>query len=318
MVVSTYGGIVGVYIGHGVLIGLLGNAAFNAPLMTYTTRWFDRRRGTALALIMSGQYLAGVFWPTVFEQAIAQIGWRGTMLGFAVVEVALALPLALLFLKPPPDAPAAGRYGAGPMPGARVLGLDRNLVHGLLCLGIFLCCVPMALPSAHLVSFCTDIGISRAHGAAMLSVLLGCAFVSRQFWGWASDRIGGLRAILAGSACQAVALAGFLATQDEMGLFAVATAFGLGFAGIVPAYVLALRELFPAGEAGWRVPSMAFFGLLGMAAGAWMGGLLYDHFGSYAVAFEVGVVGNVLNLMVIGVLVMRQHGRLVFRVVVMP
>ncbi len=318
MVVSTYGGIVGVYIGHGVLIGLLGNAAFNAPLMTYTTRWFDRRRGAALALIMSGQYLAGVFWPTVFEQAIAQIGWRGTMLGFAVVEVALALPLALLFLKPPPEAPVAGRYGAGPMPGARVLGLDRNLVHGLLCLGIFLCCVPMALPSAHLVSFCTDIGISRAHGAAMLSVLLGCAFVSRQFWGWASDRIGGLRAILAGSACQAVALAGFLATQDEMGLFAVATAFGLGFAGIVPAYVLALRELFPAGEAGWRVPSMAFFGLLGMAAGAWMGGLLYDHFGSYAVAFEAGVVGNLLNLMVIGLLVMRQHGRLVFRVVVMP
>ena len=98
----------------------------------------------------------------------------------------------------------------------------------------------------------------------------------------------------------------------------LATAFGLGFAGIVPAYVLALRELFPAGEAGWRVPSMAFFGLLGMAAGAWMGGLLYDHFGSYAVAFEAGVVGNLLNLMVIGLLVMRQHGRLVFRVVVMP
>jgi MFS family permease len=295
---------------------LLGNGAFNAPLMTYTTRWFDRRRGTALALIMSGQYVAGVFWPTVFERSIAAVGWRETMLGFAVAEIALALPLALIFLKRPPEAPAAGSYGAGPLPGGRVLGMNRHVVHGMLSVGVFLCCVPMALPAAHLVSFCTDIGISRAHGAAMLSVLLGCAFVSRQFWGWASDRIGGVRAILAGSICQAVALAMFLATQDEMGLFAVATAFGLGFAGIVPAYVLAIRELFPASEAGWRVPVTSFFGLLGMAAGGGMGGLLYDRFGSYAVAFEAGVVSNIANIALISFLVMRQHGGRVLRVVV--
>jgi len=307
MLVSTIGGIWGLYIGHGLLIGLLGNGAFNAPLMTYTTRWFDRRRGTALALIMSGQYVAGVFWPSVFERAIAAWDWRSTMLGFAVAEMLIALPIAILFLAPPPRAAVAGSYGAGPMPGGRVLGLNPNLVHALVALGIFLCCVPMALPSAHLVSFCTDIGISRAHGAAMLSVMLGCAFISRQFWGWASDRIGGLQAILAGSFCQAIALAMFLATQDEAGLFAVATAFGLGFAGIVPAYVLAMRDLFPASEAGWRVPVTAFAGLLGMASGAWMGGLLYDAFGSYAVAFEAGVLSNIANLAVIGFLVFRRR-----------
>ena len=306
--VSTLGGIWGLYIGHGLLVGFLGNGAFNAPMMTYTTRWFDRRRGAALALIMSGQYVAGVFWPNVFERAIEAWGWRNTMLGFALVELLVALPIAVIFLRPPPVAPAAGSYGAGPMPGGRVLGLNANVVHGLVALGIFLCCVPMALPSAHLVAFCMDVGISRAHGAAMLSVMLGCAFISRQFWGWASDRIGGLRAVLAGSACQAVALSLFLVTQDEIGLFAVATAFGLGFAGIVPAYVLVIRELFPASEAGWRVPVMALAGLLGMSSGGWLGGLLYDYFGSYAVAFEVGVVSNVANLAVIGFLVTRLHG----------
>ena len=316
MFVSTHGGIWGIYIGHGLLIGLLGNGAFNAPLMTYTTRWFDRRRGTALALIMSGQYIAGVFWPSMFEHVISVWGWREAMLGFAAVELLVALPIALIFFAAPPRPPAAGSLGAGPMPGGRVLGMHRNLVHGLLTLGVFLCCVPMALPSAHLVSFCTDIGISRAHGAAMLSVLLGCAFISRQFWGWASDRIGGLRAIFAGSACQAVALAMFLATQDEVGLFAVATAFGLGFAGIVPAYVLAVRELFPASEASWRVPVMVFGGLLGMATGGWMGGLLYDHFGSYSVAFQTGVLANIANLVLIGFLVARQHGRRMMRVAV--
>ncbi len=50
-------------LGHGLFIGLLGNAGLNAPLYIYVSRWFDRRRGAALALISSGQYLAGVIWP---------------------------------------------------------------------------------------------------------------------------------------------------------------------------------------------------------------------------------------------------------------
>ena len=125
--------------------------------------------------------------------------------------------------------------------------------------------VPMAIPAGHLVAFCGDLGIPPARGAAMLSLLLGAAFVSRQFWGWVADRISGLRTILAASACQAAAMSGFLLTQDEIGLFTVSAAFGLGFSGIIPAYVLAVRELFPAREAGWRVPTLLFLSM----AGAW-------------------------------------------------
>jgi hypothetical protein len=93
----------------------------------------------------------------------------------------------------------------------------------------FLCCVPMAMPQSHLVAFCSDVGIPASQGAVMLSVLLGCAFISRQFWGVVADRIGGLRTILAGSACQITAMIGFLLTQNEIGLFMVSAWFGLGF-----------------------------------------------------------------------------------------
>ena len=79
--------------------------------------------------------------------------------------------------------------------------------------------------------------------------------VSRQFWGFVADRIGSPRTILAGSACQITAMIGFLLTRNEAGLFAVAAWFGLGFSGIIPVYVLAVRELFPASEASWRVPT---------------------------------------------------------------
>jgi len=140
----------------------------------------------------------------------------------------------------------------------------------------------------------------------MLSVLLGCAFVNRMFWGWVADCVGGLGAVLAGSACQAVAIAAFVVTQDEVGLFAVSAAYALGFSGIIPAYVVAIRDLFLSTEASWRVPILLFTGMSGMAFGGWFAGALYDHFGLYAPAFAAGALFNLANLAVIGFLVARQ------------
>jgi MFS family permease len=143
----------------------------------------------------------------------------------------------------------------------------------------------------------------------MLSVLLGTAFLSRQIWGAISDRIGGLATVLIGSAWQCAAMIAFLLTQNEVGLFTVAAAFGLGFSGIIPAYVLALRELFPAAEAYWRIPTLLLFSGAGMAIGGWLAGALYDLYGFYAPAFAAGIGANILNFLIVGVLVMRGRMR---------
>ncbi len=297
------------WIGHGLFIGIIGLGGINAPLYVYVSRWFDRRRGSALALISSGTYLAGAMWPPIFERAIATVGWRETMLWYAGLEVLIVAPIALIFFGAPPEAihPAAA-----PIPGsapARVLGLPPNLVFVLMCVASIMCCVPMAMPQQHLVAFCSDLGISRSVGAAMLSVLLGTAFLSRQIWGAISDRIGGLTTVLVGSLWQCGAMIAFLLTQNEVGLFTVAAVFGLGFSGIIPAYVLSLRELFPASEASWRIPTLLLFTAVGMAGGGWLAGLLYDHFGYYAPAFAVGIGANLLNLLIVGYLVVRQRWR---------
>lgn len=307
LAISATGSLAAIFIGHALLIGLLGNGALYPPLVTYVSRWFDRKRGTAIALISSGQYVAGVVWPYSFEHGMARFGWRTVMLAYAGVVLATIVPLAIVFLRPPPQ-PTRSAAGAVAARASRVMGLRPNAVQAALCLAGFLCCVPMALPNAHLVAFCSDIGISPADGAAMLSVLLGCAFVSRQFWGAFADRYGGLRTVFAGSACQALAIIGFTLTQNETGLFIVAAAFGLGFSGIIPAYVIAIRDLFPSSEASWRVPLFLFTGMGGMAFGSWWAGMLYDHFGFYAPAFEAGVVFNLANLAVIGWLITRQSG----------
>lgn len=307
LAISTLGLPWPLWIGHGLFIGLIGLGGINAPLYIYVSRWFDRRRGSALALISSGSYLAGALWPPVFERAIAWLGWHLTMLWYAVAAIVAIVPLAAMYFRHPPelfDPVAASVDGDGQ---TRLLGLPRNVVFAMMCGAGVMCCIPMAMPQGHLVAFCTDLGIARSTGALMLSVLLCTAFLSRQIWGLIADRVGGLATVLIGSAWQAASMVFFLFTQNEAGLFAVAAIFGLGFSGIIPAYVLAVRELFPASEASWRIPTMLLFSGFGMASGGWLAGLLYDHFGYYAPAFAVGIGANIINLLVIGVLTAQQR-----------
>ena len=294
-------------VGIGIGVGLFGNGALFPPMLAYVSLWFDRRRGTALALVSSGQYIAGFVWPSVFEQSIATYGWRWTMVVYGVVAAAIIIVLSALVLRPPPIAPS-GSGGMRSVPGARVLGMAPNRALALMSLGSFLCCVPMAMPAAHLVALCGDLGIRASVGAAMLSVLLFAAFVARQFWGWLSDRIGGLWTVLIGGAAQTFGMLGFLVTQDEAGLFLAAAVYGLGFGGIVPAYVLAVRELFPAVEVNWRVPALLLCSLTGMAFGAWLAGAIYDAVGFYAAAWWAGIAFNIAQVALIGALVFRQRG----------
>jgi MFS family permease len=307
LAISSLGQTWELYLGHGLFMGLLGNAGLNAPLYVYVSRWFDRRRGSALALIASGQYVSGAIWPPIFDYAIGEYGWRETMLMFAAFEVAVIVPIAIIFLRRPPEivAPATGSaQSARPT----VLGWPPNVVFAMLSVAAFCCCMPMAMPQVHLVALCSDLGIKPTHGAAMLSLLLGTAFVSRQVWGAISDRIGGLVTILIGSVWQFCTITAIALTQDEIGLFTVTALFGLGFSGIIPAYVLCLRELFPAREASWRVPTLLCLSGFGMASGGWVAGMLYDHFGYYAPAFAAGLIFNFVNLVLIGTLVARRGG----------
>jgi MFS family permease len=307
LAISTIGGTVPLYLGHGLLIGLVGQGALYAPLLIYTSRWFDRRRGTAIALISSGQYISGIVWPSIFERGIAAYGWQAAMLAYAVVTLVCILPMTMLLRDAPKPVSAGPVISAGR--DRSVLGLRPNLVQGVICVAGFCCCIPMSIPNSHLVAYCSDIGIGPVRGAAMLSVLLGCAFLSRQFWGLMADRLGGLRTVMAGSACQAAAIAAFLLTQNEAGLFVIAGIYGLGFSGIIPSYAVAIRDLFPSAEASWRIPTLLFTAMTGMAVGSWLAGSLFDHFGTYAPAFATGVVFNLFNLVLVGFLVVRLPHR---------
>lgn len=303
---ASRGGEWDLYVSHGLMIGLFGNAAFFAPLMANVSRWFDRNRGAALALVSAGQQVAGAVWPPIFQHTIDLWGWRETLFWYGVFAGVTLVPLAFL-MRRPPAAAAAAQAGEAPWDGT-VVGLPGNLVQVLLCLAIVCCCIPMALPMVHVVAFCSDLGFAPARGAEMLSLLLACAFVSRIAWGRLSDRIGGLRTVWLCAAAQALFLACYLAVDDLVGLYFVSAAFGLGFGGLVPSYALAIRELFPTREAGWRMGAIFLGGLGGMAIGSWLGGYAYDVSASHAPAIIIGVLFNLVTLLLVGGLLLRGAG----------
>ena len=293
------------YAANGLLIGTFGEAAMIAPLIANGTRWFDRHRGLAVAILASGQGVAGAIWPPVVKYMNDVVGWRETYFYFGVFALVTLIPLALLLKRKPPIAPAeTARESA--MGELTVLGYSPRVVQGLFCIAVIGCCTAMAMPIVHLFSHATDLGFSRSSAANMLSVLFGASFFSRIAFGMLADRIGGVKTMLIASSCQAVMLVAFAFATSETGLYISAFMFGIGFAGIMPNYALIIRLWYPSYQIGWRVAFTYLFAAIGMAFGGWLGGSLYDLTGTYTQAFLVGFGFNVMNVAVISFLYLRQ------------
>jgi len=307
------GSITGFALAHGLLLGALGSAATFAPLVADTSLWFVRRRGIAVAVCASGNYLAGAIWPPIVQHFVASQGWRPTYLGLGLFCVLTMPPLALLMRQRPPATAAlpSGR-AAAPVPSNRPFGFSLGQAQALLCVAGVACCVAMAMPQVHIVAYCGDLGYGAARGAEMLSLMLACGIVSRLVSGAICDRIGGLRTLLLGSVLQGVALLLFIPFDGLLSLYVISALFGLFQGGIVPSYAIIVREHFPAAEAGARVGTVLMATLFGMALGGWMSGKVFDLTGSYHAAFINGLGWNGVNLTIALLLlsrVRREHRR---------
>lgn len=279
---------------QGLLIGAGSSATFS-PLIAHVSLWFARRRGIAVAIVASGNYLAGTIWPPVVQHFVAAHGWRSTYLWVAGFCLVTMLPLAWSLRTrhaPPASAPPAASDKAR----TGSVDLPHRTVMALLLVAGFACCVAMAMPQVHIVAYCADLGYGPARGAQMLSLMLACGVVSRIGFGWISDRIGGLRTLMLGSGLQGLALLLFLPFDGLVSLYLVSALFGLFQGGIVPSYAIIIREVFPASEAGARVGAVIMVTLFGMALGGWMSGVIFDFTGSYHAAFIHGIAWNAVNL----------------------
>ena len=296
---------------HGLLIAFAGSSAMFGPLIADTSFWFLRRRGMAVAICASGNYLAGTIWPPIVQHFIETAGWRATHIGIGIACLVGMLPLVLVLRRRAP------RVESGATSGASIAGEWQRRVQGLgvspatlqilLVLAAAACCVAMSMRQVHIVAYCADLGYGAARGAQMLSLMLGFGIVSRLASGWISDHIGGLATLLLGSGLQAVALLFFLPFDGLTSLYVLAALFGLFQGGIVPSYAIIVREYFSPMEAGTRVGTVLMASLGGMALGGWMSGAVFDLTGSYHAAFLNGIGWNLFNIFIVLWLLRRRR-----------
>ncbi len=298
--------IISLALAHG-LIGLLGGAASFAPLLADTALWWKKRRGIAVAICASGNYVAGTLWPPVMQYGVEHIGWRQSYLFLGCV-CGLLIALLAVCMKPRPPMHDTSPSLHGAHETDRPFGLSMNQAQLLLCVAGLSCCVAMSMPQVHIVAYCSDLGFGAARGAEMLSLMLGFGIASRLISGVICDRIGGLRTLLLGSLLQGIALLLFLPFDGLVSLYVISAMFGLFQGGIVPSYAIIVREYFPAVEAGARVGSVLTATLFGMALGGWMSGKVFDLTGSYHAAFINGTLWNLLNFSIAAWLLWRTGG----------
>ena len=290
-----------------LLIGLASAVGFG-PLIADISHWFMKRRGIAMAIVASGNYLSGSIWTLVLADTLSTQGWRSVYMILAFMTLAVVIPLALILRRKLPQ-DAHTQAEAISSANAKTSGLSPTALACLLGVAGVGCCVAMSMPQVHIVSYCVDLGYGPAVGAEMLSLMLLGGVGSRLVSGLLADKLGGVKTLLIGSLAQCVALFLYLPSDALISLYVVSLVFGLSQGGIVPSYAVIVREYMPAREAGARVGFVLMATIMGMALGGWSSGLIYDLSGSYQLAFINGIAWNGLNIAIMLWLLMRGRPR---------
>lgn len=292
-----------------LLIGF-GTAASFGPLMADISHWFLKRRGIAMGIAASGNYLSGAIWPWMLSGVMVTQGWQAVYLWFGALSLVIMIPGALALRRRVPE---EARLAADAVSGAnrgRVRLSPKALQWALVVAGVG-CCVAMAMPQVHIVALCTDLGYGPAVGTQMLSMMLWGGVLSRFVSGMLADRIGGVLTLLVGSTLQCIALIAYLPADALVSLYTVSIVFGLSQGGIIPSYAVIVREYMPAREAGARVGVVIFATILGMALGGWLSGWIFDVTGSYRAAFLNGIAFNAVNIAIIaGIFIATRRKRM--------
>jgi len=143
------------FIAASLLMGLGASATF-APLMAEASHWFERYRGLAVTIVASGNYVAGTFWPPLINWGTQAYGWRVTH--FAIAAVCGVLMTILLLVLRQIMGGSAAHDHSNALPPRVDLKLSANTLTVLLCIASISCCVAMAMPQVHIVSYCGDLG----------------------------------------------------------------------------------------------------------------------------------------------------------------
>ncbi|MFQ5895732.1 MAG: MFS transporter [Nitrospinota bacterium] len=283
------------------LLGGLGLAAFQAPLLANVGNWFSRNKGLALGVTTAGQALGRGLVPYIAAFLISTSGWREAYTTLGIISLVVLVPLALLVRSPPGLAeakPASGKEGLSDHRDA--YPIPPKISVAWLSAAVIFCCTCMATVQVHVVAMAQDKGIGAQSAAGILSLIFIAGFVGRVFFGTIADHVGGPRAYWLASASQTAIVFWFTQVHSLTGFTILALLFGLGFSGVMTCFTICVRELVPAHRRGVSIGIVFLFAWMGMGLGGYQGGFFFDLTGDYTFPFAIAVLAGVINLMIVG------------------
>jgi MFS family permease len=285
----------------------IGSYLFS-PLATtaVVARWFVRGRGKALGITALGSAAGGVAFPPIVTALIEALGWRGAAGAMGAGLLFLIIPIALFVVRRPEDVgeapdgdsvvlptPTSNTLAPGSAPAnspelvapftTHALVRDRNFWAITAAIGFAYC--PVSVMLAHLVPFATDIGISPARAAILMSgYALGSA-LGRLPFGWLADRIDKRVVVWIMFAWFALSWSQLMGQPSFVALLVAVIASGFAVGGTMPLWGALTGAAFGRATIGSAMGLMNMLMLPVSIAGAPAAAYVFDLTGSYQLAF---------------------------------
>jgi MFS family permease len=285
---------------YGVLVALGLSATGHVVGSAVVSRWFIRRRATALSVLGAASMAGMSLLVPVAMWLILTVGWRAAYAIIGLGSAIVLLPLALWVVREAPESMGLAPDGAAARPAARdpaapdhtpVGDAVRTTPFWQLCGGMFTCGFSMSLLSAHGVPMLTDHGYHAMLAASAIGVLGASSFAGAMLLGVIADRFGrrpvlawlyGTRALLF--------VAMFLVHGSPLGLLVISILGGASMSGSLAMTSALTADIFGRFSVGSIFGTIFVVHQGGAALGSWLGGLLFELTGGYGAAFGIASV----------------------------
>ena len=286
------------YVLYGVFVGALGNAAFMVLLPVLITRWFDRKMGLALGFYWAALGAGPVVFAPLFRWMIETRGWEAAFLVIGLAFGGILLVFSWLIRTSPAEM-GLSAYGAEDAAkekqASSAAGATVSLRSILARKPVWLLtgchhfgCAGHAVILAHGVSMATHHGIPGLQAAGVLSTIAGVSIFSRFTFSLLTERFGGRTILSLAIFGQSLSILMLLFATEAWHFYVFAVIFGICYGGEMVGFPIINRQMFGAKAPLSSIFSFEMIGAsTGMALGGWLGGVLFDHSGSYTSAILV-------------------------------
>lgn len=264
---------------YGLLVGAAAGSFF-VPMMAAVSAWLATHRSLAVSLVSAGVGIAPMTVSPIAAWLLTQGDWRAAQLTIGLAAWVLLIPAALL-VRPAPREEVHARGAAAGRP-VRAGEALRSTPFVVLAATFFACCATHAGPIFHTISYALACGIPTIAAVSIYSLEGLAGLGGRVVFGLMGDRHGAKRVLIAGLFIQALAAGSFVFANRLGEFYAVAAVFGFAYGGVMPLYAVLARDYFGQQIMGTVLGAAAMVSSLGMAIGPWIGGWIFDSFGTYA------------------------------------